>query len=296
MPAPAATHQVLIASYAKDFPFLEHCLWSLKRFSDGFLPPVISVSSVDYEAARNLVQATFPQAQVRIRDGHPEHGFMRAQLSMLEGDKLCEGDYVWLVGSDCFAHRSMRPEDYFRNDRPVLLYNSYEYLEKIGSQGTCWRDGVTRILGVEPEHEYMRRLPIIYPRELFSGLRWYVETMTGECFDAVVYREWIQNRDVSESNLLGAFAWHFRHSVYDWVNLDGKEDWQREWPNALLQFWSHGGIEHKSDRHDEYLCGETFGKTFREVISDVRRAAELEDLQQEPVSGVVDVDEISTGN
>lgn len=290
------THQVLIASYAKDFPFLEPCLWSLQRFSDGFLPPVIAVASPDYEEARKLVASVFPQAQVKIRDGHPQHGFMRAQLSMLEGDKLCEGDFVWLVGSDCFVHKPLRPEDYFWNGKPVLLYNTYAYLEEIGSAGTCWRTGTGSILGVTPEREYMRRLPLVYPRELFSGLRWYVETMNGECFDAVIYREWAKSRSVSESNLLGAFAWHFRHSVYEWVNLDGNEEWHKEWPNAMLQFWSHGGLDHVSDRHDEYLCGETFGETFRDVIADVRRAAELEDLQGEPVHGVVDVDEISTGN
>lgn len=290
------SHQVLIASYEKDFPFLEHCLWSLKRFSDGFLPPVISVSSPDYEAARRLVQATFPQAQVKIRDGHPQHGFMRAQLSMLEGDRLCEGDYVWLVGSDCFVHRALRPEDYFLNGKPVMLYNTYALLEQQGCGSLCWRSGTARVLGVSPEREYMRRLPLIYPRELFTGLRWYVETMNGECFDAVIYRGWEKHRDISESNLLGAFAWHFRHAEYEWVNIDGVEEWPKRWPNAMLQFWSHGGLDYKSDRHDEYLCGDTFGKPFSEVISDVRRAAELEDLQEEPVSGVVDVDEISTGN
>ena len=39
--------QVLIISYLPDFQWLPHCLASLRKFSVGFLPPVVCVPEQD---------------------------------------------------------------------------------------------------------------------------------------------------------------------------------------------------------------------------------------------------------
>ena len=99
-----STHQILIASYTKDFQWLGPHLRSLRTTCIGFLPPTISVENGDYHEARRLADKTFPEARVVVKDGRRGQGFMRAQISMMQCDLLCpDADFVYLVGSDCLT-------------------------------------------------------------------------------------------------------------------------------------------------------------------------------------------------
>src|SRR5574342_144140 len=95
-------HQVLIASYNRDFVWLQYNLRSLRKFQAGFLPPVVCVDGGDFAAAQRLVSQDFPGARVMRKDGRgPGTGFLRAQIAMMCGDLLCpQADYVYLLGSD----------------------------------------------------------------------------------------------------------------------------------------------------------------------------------------------------
>lgn len=274
------THQVLIASYRKDFEFLYWNLVTLQRFMRGFLPPVISVSSEDAAECRELVKRAFPTAQVWVKDGPAGLGNLRAQTSMMLGDKLCEhADYIWLVGSDCVVSREFTPEPFFRNGKPVMLINSYDLLLKHAPGIMPWRVGTTNAVGFIPEFEYMRRLPLIYPTGLFEPMRRHLEAIHEMPFEKYIYGvgAYAQraNRsdaaNISESNIMGAFADRFMHDAYEWVNLDA--DYAGEMaklPNPMIQFWSHGGLDTKADVCFAYGDGKTtFDQTPRSVISQI---------------------------
>lgn len=273
-------HQVLIASYKKDFVWLQYCLWTLHKFSRGFLPPVISVSSRDAHEAGIIARNHYPGATVVVKDGPPDLGNLRAQVSMMLGDEMCpEADYVWLVGSDCVVSRDFSPSPFFRNEKPVMLVNSYELLLKHAPGIEPWRVGTEQALGWKPEFEYMRRLPLMYPRELFPRVRGHVSNLHRLPFEEYVYRvgayAQASNRsdaaNFSESNVLGAFADRFMHDAYEWVNLDS--DYAGEMsklPNPMIQFWSHGGLDTPADVRFDYGKGQnTFGKTPREVLREI---------------------------
>ena len=275
-----STHRVLIASYQKDFPWLEHCLRSLKRFSVGFLPPVISVSSEDAHNCRRLVGTSFPEAEVWVKDGPPSLGNLRAQISMMHGDHFCApADYVWLVGSDCIVSREFRPEPFFRNGKPVMLMNSYEHLLPYAPGIEPWRVGVENAIGIKPEFEFMRRLPLVYPAGLFDRVRKHIEVRHGKAFEDFVYSVGAyaqqSNRsdaaNFSESNVLGAYAYVYMHEAFEWVNLDGVfEKEMATLPSPLIQFWSHGGPDHPCDVDFTYNENRrTLGKTPRQIISEI---------------------------
>jgi hypothetical protein len=271
------THQVLIASYRKDFNWLQVCLQTLKRFSRGFLPPVVSVASEDAEDTRSILYGYYPGARVVVKDGPAGLGNLRAQVSMMEGDLMCpNADYVWLVGSDCIVSREFTPEPFFRNDKPVMLVNSYETLFQNSLSMRPWQEGTEKALGWKPELEYMRRLPLIYPRELFHRVRGHLGNLHNKPFEDYVYEVGAyaqkSNRsdaaNFSESNVMGAFADRFMHDSYEWVSLD--LDYPGEMaklPSPMIQFWSHGGLDKACDVSFNYGDGEnTYGKTPREVL------------------------------
>lgn len=277
------THQVLIASYKKDFVWLMYNLRSLRRYMKGFLPPVISVSQEDAAEAREIADREFPGTKVWVVNGRPGLGNLRAQISMMRGDLLCEeADYIWLVGSDCVVSGEFSPEPFFRGDQPVMLMNSYNHLSTVHAGTLPWREGVQAALGFRPDYEYMRRLPLMYPRGLFHATRTYMEWLHKMPFDDYVYgvgaHAQTSNRsdaaNFSESNILGAYAHRFLPGAFRWVDLDGSADHygatMRGFPNPMIQFWSHGGLDTVADIDFKYGDGQTtLGKTPRQVLRDL---------------------------
>ena len=269
------TSQVFIASYAKDFCWLIHCLGSLKRFASGFLHPVVCVASEDYDGAVRIVAQSYPEARVVIRDGREGQGFMRAQIAMMRADELCpEADFIFLLGSDCLATCRFTPVEYFTTDgKPAMLFSSYESLKSVHSDTFPWQTGVNRILGFKPVNEYMRRLPIVYPRALFPAMRSFIAVRHGKDFDDFIYSDDVLNLNTSESNLLGAYAHRYMPSLYYWVDIAeaGMHGVQvKGWPNVVCQFWSHGGLDLPTDRTFHYGFGKmTIGRTPREIINEI---------------------------
>ena len=274
-----STHRILIASYKKDFEWLWPNLRSLKRHMQGFLPPVISVSSEDAAECRALVAQTFPEATVWTKDGPPDLGNLRAQVSMMHGDRFgSPADYVWLVGSDCIVSGTFSPDSFFRNGKPVMLMNSYEHLLPFAPGIAPWRAGVENAIGSKPDFEFMRRLPLIYPVELFDRVRRHLEARHGVPFEDYVYSVGAyaqkSNRsdaaNFSESNVLGAYAYIYMPEAFEWVNLDDNYDAEMaKLPSPLIQFWSHGGLETPCDCRFDYPGGNTFGKTPRQIIREI---------------------------
>lgn len=252
-------HQVLIASYERDFIWLRHCLRSLKRFSVGFLPPVISTSSADRDGARRLVDEVFPEATVKVRDFF--HGNLRAQMAMMEGDIHCpEADFTYLVGSDCLVWDEFRPDQYFMEGKPIMLYTSYKLLPP----GVPWQGGTSLAVGHFCEFEYMRRLPICYPKELFPNCRRHIETIHHQPFQSYVQQQ-IGRGNFSESNIMGAFAHRYMPHLYKWVLTDHGFEVPAQ---PLIQMWSHGGLDKASDACAVTKHGNVFGKTPRQIITE----------------------------
>ena len=262
---------MFIASYFRDFPFLIHCLASLKKFSKGFLHPVVGVHFNDWQGAREIVAQSYPEVEVKVYDGVEGQPFLRAQLMMLAGDIFCpESDFTWLLGSDCFVTREFTPEPFFKNGKPVMLYTDYHELRSIPG-AMQWRTGVEAALGIRPQYEFMRRLPLIYPRELFAPMRQHIAARHGKTF--LKYVESCGSRkpfDTSESNWMGAFAWEWMHDLYEWVDTAKGENWD----NPVIQFWSHhkdkldGVCDHNAILPDGSL---TAGRTPRQIIDSVLR-------------------------
>ncbi len=260
--------QCLIASYAKDAVWLEVCLRSLKKFSVGFMPPVVAVSQIDYAQFREIADRVFPEAIISVFDGH---GFMRAQAAMCSGDILCpDAEYVFLLGSDCMMVDTFSPEPFFRNGKPVMLYNTYQHLLKHAPGVKPWKIGTERVLGFTVPAEHMRRLPLVYPVELYPLVRAHIEELHKMPFIDYLYASDKSHGGNSESNILGSWAYKFRPDMYEWICLDDRYDSEmKNHPNPIHQHWSHGGIDRKCDRDMKYFGGSTLGKTPRNLFKEI---------------------------
>lgn len=236
------THQFLVASYRKDFPWLRTNLRSLQKFSRGFLPPAVVVPPEDEALARAVVgQVGYGEVQVKAGPG-----FGRAQVVMLSGDIHCPGaDYVYLTGSDCMAVREFDFSEYWLNGKPLMLFNTWSHLVKHGAPCMSWKAGTEHALGGTSQGEFMRRLPIVYPRALYAACRAAVQARHGD-FERYVLHSVNHVRNFSESNVLGEYAFRHMRDVYTWHCLDTAHYLGAF---AMTQFWSWGGLGRPSPLH-----------------------------------------------
>jgi hypothetical protein len=263
-----STHEVFIASYEKDFPWLDVNLRSLRRFSEGFLPPVVCVERHEVRSAKQYTDG----AHLCAKDGRgPGTGFLRAQIAMMCADIMCpSADYIYLLGSDCMAFRRFAPDVYWFRDKPVMLYNSYAELGNMDAVG-MWQGSTEQVLGFSCPNETMRRLPLVYPRELFPAVRKHIEDRHGMAFEDYIYKK---GHPLSESNILGCYALKFMPERYTWLHASPSDpsyvEYRTPLSDSIAQFWSHGGLDHPQTLALDYAPGKnTHGKTPREIIRDV---------------------------
>lgn len=265
-------HQIFIASYSRDFPWLEHCLTSLKKFAKGWLHPVVCVSSADKAGAEQIISYTYPEALIEIKDGRPGQGFMRAQIGMMQADIYCpDADVIYFLGSDCIAYKELRPEQYCKDGKPIVLMTERKVLEEIHSGAMPWLVGTERILGFRPSHEYMRRLPSVYPRSVFPLMRTYVDALHGLPFEDYIYFSDAIHKNTSEANILGAYAHRFMPETCHWVETQDMV-WGENGVDtgSILQMWSHGGLDRPMDANATLPDGtQTYGLTPRHVIEKI---------------------------
>ncbi len=255
-------HQILIASYRKDFGWLRQCLRSIEKFGTGFGDTIVAFPGEDTVEVEKLAQQLHRDGVRRVGfkiwDGP---GFGRAQDAMMSGDKLClEADYVWLLGSDCLAVDHFSPATYSGNDgRPFMLYNTWEHMRRWAPETCFWRAGVEKALGWESRGEFMRRLPLAYPVSMLAPMRDFITRRHGVPFNSYVWDNVNRVKNFSESNVMGEWAWRHAQDAYNWVLLDnGEVPGFQKWPtNPIVQHWSHGGIDRPRDQDK---------RTPREVI------------------------------
>lgn len=248
-------HQIFVASYARDFVWLEYLLRSIERYVVDFLPPVVVVPESDVAAAEAVSARCRSRALVRTQVGAPADAskwrrFLSAQVAMLESDLHCpDAEFIWLFGSDCFVHGMLTPSmGLGPSGRAVMPYSPYAALP-IGPQ--CWRASTEHLIQVPSvEFEFMRRLPLVYPAELYRRTRAHVAAAFGAPFRDVVFDTERRGLKASESNVLGAYAWHFFRDAFEWVDVSVHPERDVTFP--AIQFWSHGGLDLPCDQWHRY--------------------------------------------
>jgi hypothetical protein len=270
--------QIFIASYRNDLEWLRLSLISQKKFCKGFLPPVVNIPIGDVEWMTASLRDAHPEVIITTRHVRKNHGlrseFMSAQIAMMRADEYCpEAEFIFLLGSESVVSSEMTPEMFFKGERPAMLVSKYSDLEKCHPDSLVWRPGTTRYLGWEPGYEFMRRLPCVYPRKVFAPFREYVGTRSPwHVFDDAIYRWDEIYRDTSEQNLLGAYAYQNFRDKLEWVDVGCASIGHgplKEWPNPVVTFWSHGGLDKPCDLKFELNGKSIFGRTPRSVLKEI---------------------------
>ncbi len=225
----------MIRSYYRDFAWLRHCLASLDRYAAGFSRRIVVVpeSSADWLATYGLEPADL----VVCADARDD--YVGQQLTKLYADELSDADFIVHFDSDCVVARTLEASDCVENGRPVIWMTHFDEL----SPNSGRREGVVRLLGVDVPYDFMRRMPIVFPRWLYSALREHVVArFGGGDFRAIVAS--LPPGYLSEFNLLASFAYLYQRDAFGWRLVPAAAtDGER-----CRFYWSRGGLSEEIER------------------------------------------------
>lgn len=222
------TTSIFIRSYAKDFEWLKYCLRSIQKHCRGFHETVIATPDASILQTWGLTREKVCQVTESPGCG----GYMLQQIDKLNADRYCSGDYVLFVDSDCTFQTACEPATFFTGDKPTMLITPYSEL------GTTvpWQKSTEKALGFPCEFETMRRLPMLYPRDLFTPLRTHIQSRHGKSLEEYVRSQ--PNNAFSEFNAMGSWALKFHPDRFAWLDTT-KNPLP---PTIVNQNWSYGGI------------------------------------------------------
>jgi len=210
---------IFIRSYKEDFPWLVYSLRSIQKYASGFGKVHIAVPAQDIGEMPNV-----GAAEVHLVHDSGK-GYLEQQITKMMAEKYCNGNYVLHMDSDCLFTKPVLPDDFFIDGKPIMLReNGVE---------SPWNDISAVSLGWRDEYEYMRRLPIIYPRWIYREFRGWLHNYHGMPVDQWVMRQ--PDNKFSEFNTMGQWAHKFYPEEFHWAH-------PCEIQPVARQFWSWGGI------------------------------------------------------
>lgn len=221
------TTSIFIRTYDKDAAWLRYSLKSIQKFCSGFLETVVTAPPA---SAHTIVDACAGyNVKFKPCDSLPDD-YLGQQLTKLNADKYCAGEFITHVDSDCVFTTPTRPEDLFDGNKPIFYFTPYSLIE------TPWQPITSKALKTTVSYEYMRRMPLTFPRASYQRFREYMRALHNKEIAHYIIEQ--PNKEFSEFNAIGAYCHQAETGSFTFVNTH-----ENEIPPARLnQFWSWGGV------------------------------------------------------
>ena len=224
------TTSLFVRSYPKDFEWLRYSIASMKKYLTGvdnkvLVVPWQTIIPVEIESFFDVVVESYLYEKL--------DGYVAQQFDKLDAHRYVNTDHILYSDSDCIYTAPFDVSRMF-TPQPVLGMTPYTQLE--GSDGHIWKSITENLIGFPVSHEFMRTFPIIHK----------TETVRQFSIDYPEIYKRVQGRDVSEFNLLGAYAFHKEHNYHFTEDVP-------KYP--CHQFWSWSGLtEEEKKTIEEYLA------------------------------------------
>ena len=223
------TCDIFYRSYVGDFHWLKYSLDSVKKWGNGFGKVHIAVPANDLSAMPAV------DGEIHLIQPKASDGYMDQQITKLHADEYCNSEYILHVDSDCIFFKDFSPLDLFLDGKPIMLR------EKCPSP---WMHYSAIDLGWYDEYEYMRRLPIIYPRRLYKHFRDFIAAYHKMSVDDYISTR--SGHEFSEFNNFGQWAYEFYRDEFTWLE-------PKDCPAFCKQYRSWDGLDDKTRSNIESL-------------------------------------------
>jgi len=246
-PNPAGRCEIFIVSYWKDFPWLRYCLQSIQKFCTGFTGITLAIPARDYDAFLLMYdERCHGKNPIRIKayDEVEGKGMVQHMEIMARADEFVPigTEYVLHHDSDGIFNVPTTPEDFFRNDKPVYLYRTWESLtghDGVVSDCAQWREPTDAQLGFASEVYTMCVNTQMMPIWFYQHYRAQLKYVHGDIHEYFISGKNGFPQDRTDFNAMGAFAHKRWHGAFSWYDVESGQPHPRDPKKA---FWSHGSI------------------------------------------------------
>jgi len=174
-----------------------------------------------------------PSGEWKVMNDESEDGYLAQQITKLYADVITDyqADFILHVDSDVLITQPITPQHFFgRSGNPIWYYTPYSVID------TPWKPITEKFMLRVVENEFMRRFPIMVPRWLYTKLREFSSQHHKRIISEYVRNQ--PHRAFSEFNALGAYAWEYHRSAFEWVDTTAAP----LPPPLARQFHSWGGF------------------------------------------------------
>ena len=213
---------IFIRTYKNDIEWLNYCLKSIHKNLKGWNEIVVCIPKDQEDLLNHLTAEKVVTCKVYQDD------YIGQQISKLEAYRYCKNEFILFVDSDVVFFEGSDVNDYFQNNKPVILKDKWENV----GEAICWKPIMERLFKEPIDYEYMRRAPQLFYKSTL--LKFSIEFTKIESYAITQpYRQF------TEFNFLGYFAEKFSSDKYVFIDLSKGEKIPK---NNSKQYWSWSGL------------------------------------------------------
>ncbi|CAM9766040.1 unnamed protein product [Scytosiphon promiscuus] len=185
-----------------------------------------------------------------LMDGH-----IQQKYSKLRADLYTTGDFILHLDSDVVLFEDISYDEMFHLGKAVLPFRRDRSEAPEGEEGMstimCWQKGTSFAIGEDVVHEFSIFNTHVYPRQMYSAARHFIEehhgmnfvefmsSRRGSCMGTKTMATWtLAERTLlfSDFNFMGAFLWYHMHDAVYWLPADPFDTQPDEWRPDLLKY------------------------------------------------------------
>lgn len=206
---------IVTVTYDKDIEFLKYNLKSVDKFCNSYHnnKVIIDDHDNDCEQCREYMESIGQQYIVNTQAKHIRVGYVRQQFMGYYMDQYFDDgtEYICCVDTDNIFTAPHSPDVHFIDGLPIQGKARWEDLPE---RGRFWIESTTNILKFRPDHEFMRRMPFVYPVWLFKEVREYLEDVHNDTLVNIF-------KDIpvsAEYNIWGGYAYRYHRDKFYWID------------------------------------------------------------------------------
>jgi hypothetical protein len=237
------TYDIFYRTYSGDAKWLNYSLQSIHKFVTGYSSVIVTAP----ESSREVIEPIVNKHGFKFIECeaiHPSDDYVGQQATKMFSDLYTTSDIIVHVDSDVIFTRDITLQSFLNSDgtKPLNLKSAHTNIE------TPWKSITERIVKFEVDYEYMRKMPLVYPREIYKHTRDYLESVHGVSFHELVRS--IDNREISEFNIIGAICEKYYPQLIEWQDTHDPIPLPE---SCVIQYWSWGGIDDKEEEIKKFL-------------------------------------------
>lgn len=238
---------ILYVTFARDHAWLDHSLRSIRKYAKGFSSITVVVPTADMDKFLPYEKRfSTPECPVWIKTflEYPGKGFVHHLAMKCYADVfMTDCTHILHMDPDCLFSSPVTPQDYFVDNKPVLLIEPFDVLRSRHPARYNWKIAVENALRFEPTHETMCRHPAVHPRWVYGRMREHIEYSHQTPFtDYVIRQKTTYPAGFAEFPCLGAFAMKFFPKDYHFIDREDRGETMDPEPK-VWQGWSYQGVD-----------------------------------------------------